>query len=90
MTINELNESIARYKQAASDGDADAQYNLGICYEESNDFEHAAKWLKKAAKQRGEIRSYNLGSCYMKGLGVEQSYTEAIKWFRKSISLNHK
>ena len=85
MTINELNESIARYKQAATDGDADAQYIFVFCYEKSNDFEHAAKWLKKAAKQRGEIRSYNLGSCYMKGLGVEQSYPEAVKWFRKSI-----
>lgn len=90
MTINELNDKIARYKQAATDGDANAQYNLALCYEESNDFEHAAKWFRKAARQVGEIRSYNLGSCYMKGLGVEQSYPEAVKWFRKSIDKKNK
>ena len=85
MTINELNQQIEQYKAAAMQGDAEAQYQVGICYEQENDMANAAKWLKKAAKQGGEQRAYNLGSCYYQGVGVEQNFSEAVHWFRKAL-----
>lgn len=85
MNINELTKQIEQYGQAAADGDSEAQYKMGLCYEKENDMVNAAKWLKKAARQGGELRAYNLGSCYYKGVGVEQSYSEAVHWFHKSL-----
>ncbi|KAB2645301.1 MAG: SEL1-like repeat protein, partial [Verrucomicrobia bacterium] len=39
----------------AKQGDADAQFNLGVCYESGNgvakDYVEAVKWYRKAAEQ---------------------------------------
>ena len=85
MDINELKRQIEQYRQAATDGDSEAQFQMGMCYEQENDMVNAAKWLRKAARQSGEQRAYNLGSCYYKGLGVDQSYSEAVHWFHKAL-----
>ena len=48
-------EAAKWYRKAAEQGDAAAQYNLGIMYEEGTgvkqDFAEAAKWYRKAAEQ---------------------------------------
>ena len=31
----------------------------------------------------------SLGACYYNGEGVEQNYTEAVKWFRKAAEQGH-
>ena len=85
MNINELTKQIEQYKQAATEGDREAQFQMGLCYEQENDLANAAKWLRKAAQQGGEQRAYNLGSCYYKGVGVDQSYSEAVHWFHKAL-----
>lgn len=85
MDINELNETIAKLKSVAEQGDTEAQYQIGLCYEQEKNYPQAAKWLKKAAKQRGASIPYNLGSCYYQGVGVEQNYAEAIHWFHKAM-----
>lgn len=85
MDISELKRQIEQYKQAATNGDSEAQFQMGMCYEQENDMVNAAKWLRKAARQGGEQRAYNLGSCYYKGLGVDQSYSEAVHWFHKAL-----
>ena len=85
MDINELTRQIEQYRQAATDGDREAQFQMGMCYEQENDMVNAAKWLRKAARQGGEQRAYNLGSCYYKGLGVDQSYSEAVHWFHTAL-----
>jgi TPR repeat protein len=39
----------------------------------------------QAAAEKGDIvAQFNLGSCYSSGTGVEQSYSEAVKWYRKA------
>ena len=43
------------YRKAAEQGDADAQYNLGISYDRGEgvpqDYVEAVKWYRKAAEQ---------------------------------------
>ena len=48
-------ETINEWRQAAEQGDADAQYNLGIFYSQDDsvdkDMTEAVKWFRKAAEQ---------------------------------------
>jgi hypothetical protein len=69
----------------AEQGDADAQYNLGVLYVEGNgvpqDHAEAVRWFRKAADQRITKAQYNLGLMYDNGEGVPQDYAEAVKWY---------
>lgn len=40
--------------------------------------------LLKKSLQGNATAQYNLGYCYYEGHGVEQSYDEAVKWYRKA------
>jgi TPR repeat protein len=70
----------------AEQGNAEAQYNLGLNYFHghgvSRDHEEAVKWYRKAAEQGHARAQDNLGSCYAKGEGVLRDHKEAAKWFR--------
>ena len=72
-------------KALAEQGDADAQYNLGIMYDTGlgvpeNDAE-AVKWFRKAAEQGYADAQYNLGLMYAKGDGVPENNIRAYVWF---------
>ena len=75
------------WKPLADQGDARAQYNLGLMYRNGNGIQddvEAAKWFRKAA-ENGDVKAqHNLGMMYTKGEGVEQDYAEAVKWYRKA------
>ena len=81
-------EDVARFRTAANQGDAAAQYNLGICYKNgwgvTRDYAEAARWYRKAAEQGLALAQNNLGICYEYGNGVAQNYYEAVKWYRKA------
>ena len=72
----------------AEQGDARAQYNLGVCYYfgegVEQDYEEAVKWYRKAAEQGYARAQYNLGVCYYNGEGVEQDYEKAVKLYREA------
>ena len=84
----EYDRAVPLLKVAAEQGDADAQCNLGYCYEKGlglkEDKAEAVKWYRKAAEQGFAAAQNNLGVCYRKGEGVEQDYAEAVKWYRKA------
>src|SRR5262249_20977092 len=72
----------------ADQGDAQAQYNLGVLYENGQgvpqNSAEAVEWYRKAAEQ-GEARAQNnLASMYASGQGVPQNYAEAMKWLRRA------
>ena len=74
---------------SAQEGDADAQFFVGLRYVngqgvEKNDAE-AVKWFLKAAQQGHSDAQYLVGVCYNQGIGVEQNYAEARKWYEKAI-----
>ena len=68
----------------AKEGDADAQYYLGIMYEEGKgvpqDYKAAVKWYTLAAEQGSAKAQYNLGAMYFNGQGVIQDNVYAHMW----------
>ena len=70
-------------RERAEQGDADAQYELGITFLGKDNTE-AVRWFRKAADQGNASAQFNLGSMARRGEGVSQDYTEAIRWFRKA------
>ena len=64
-------------QDAAEQGDADAQYNLGMLYDDGvnvpQDAAKAAKWFRRAAEQGHVAAQSKLGVMYEKGRnGVPQ------------------
>ena len=74
--------------QAAEQGNADAQFNLGVMYNNGQgvrqDYTQAVQWYRKAAEQGDAKAQYNLGAMYANGLGVRQNYKIAKEWFGKA------
>jgi TPR repeat protein len=75
-------------KSLAEQGNAKAQFNLGLMYKKGEgvpqDYTETMKWYRKAAEQDLADAQYNLGVMYHEGEGVPQEYTEAMKWFQKA------
>lgn len=80
--------ALQEWRPLAEQGDADAQYNLGVMYQYgrgvAEDPAEAATWYRKAAEQGDAGAQYNLGVMYVEGQGVAQDYDEAVAWYRKA------
>ena len=76
-------QDIEEIRQAAEQGEAKAQYNLGVMYAEGEgvpeDDRKAVKWYRKAAEQGNAPAQYNLGVKYAKGEGVPEDDRKAVK-----------
>ncbi|HGG7877081.1 TPA: tetratricopeptide repeat protein [Neisseria meningitidis] len=74
--------------QAAAQGSAAAQYNLGAMYAEGQgvrqDYVEAVRWFRKAADQGLAQAQFNLGAMYYKGHGVRQDRALAQEWLGKA------
>ena len=72
----------------AEQGDADAQFDLGVMYYDGQgvpqDHAEAVKWFRRAAEQGLADAQSNLGGMYYEGQGVPQDHAEAAKWFRRA------
>ena len=80
-TQSNAEENISIIKNAAEQGDATAQLNLGVHYDlgkgvPQND-QQAVDWYKKAAEQGNADAQLNLGARYDKGKGVQQNTIDA-------------
>ena len=77
---------IVELHRNAENGDAEAQYALGLRCENGDgvekDLTEAAKWYRMAAEQGHVEAQCKLGYCYEQGNGVMQDYFEAAKWYR--------
>ncbi len=85
--------ALSEWRQMAEQGQAIAQYNLGITYEygrgvRQNDVE-AVKWYRKASAQGVSVAQYRLGVMYDNGWGVPPSDTEAVKWYSDAAEQGH-
>lgn len=76
------------YARAAAQGEAQAQFRLGLLYLEGRGVEQddaqAAKWLNEAAQQGVTAAQNNLGSLYESGRGVTQDNGEAVRWYNQA------
>jgi len=77
--------AIIMYTLAATQGDAEAKYMLGIIYYEGNgvtqDYEQAKEWYTSAAEQGHAEAQYMLGVMYYYGKGVTLDYEQAEQFF---------
>lgn len=82
------NGKIDEWRKAAKQGNAEAQFNLGLCYTKgegvAKDEVEAAKLYRKAAEQGNIPAQLRLGVSYFSGEGVPKNFAEAVKWFRKA------
>ena len=70
-------------EKKAKQGDAVAQYEVGICYLEgkgvAQDYKKATKWLKKSMDQGNEDARAKYYSCYSKDLEVLAYYFDDVE-----------
>ena len=84
-----LNESLKKAKQ----GDARAQYILGLMYDYGQgavqDYTQALNWYRKSAEQGVADAQYSLGVMYDNGKGVPKSNAQAFIWYSKAAEQGH-
>ena len=92
-TRNIANGTFEQTKKAAEQGDAFAQYSLGLRYVDgrgvAKDDAEAVKWYRKAAGQGNADGQFELGYMYESGRGVAKDEAEAAKWYQKAAMLGN-
>jgi hypothetical protein len=82
---------IRELRLLAEQGDAEAQYELGVMYDigegVAQDHAEAVKWYRKAANYGDADAHYALGVMYSEGWGVTQDDTVAMIWYRSAAEL---
>ena len=82
--------AIREFRPLAEQGDAYAQFNVGLMYSEGEgvpqDYAEAVKWYSKAAEQEHAGAQVSLGRMYGEGLGVPQDYVRAYAWYDLAAS----
>ena len=78
------------FQPIARQGNAQAQYNLGVMYEQGKGMaqnnKQALAWYQKAANQ-GHIKAQNnLGVMYSQGKGVVPNNQQAFVWYQKAAN----
>jgi len=90
--IQNTDEGSKWLQKAAEQGNAAAQFHLGISFAfklfdkpELEKYNQGMEWLHKAADQGLPVAQFMLAEFYMKPAadGVSPNYNEAIKWYRK-------
>jgi TPR repeat protein len=80
--------ALALWQPLADSGDAVAQFNLGILYDQGDgvteDRAEAIRWYQAAAEQGDARAAFNLGLIYEAGDGVAQDMPQAVEWYRQA------
>ena len=80
--------ALKEWKPLAEGGDTDAQYNLGIMYDEGQgvpqDYQESAKWYTIVAEKGYPEAQRQVALLHYYGNGVPQDYQEAIKILKQS------
>src|SRR5690242_11615796 len=83
-TTDDHQFTVQLYQDSAENGEADAQYKLGLLYLTGNgalqDFAEAAKWLRRAAEQGYALAQYELGLIYRTGYGLAIDHVQSYVW----------
>lgn len=88
----QTSEDLRQLRSQANMGNAEAQFQLGWCYEYgidgllSPDFNKAIEWYKKSAEKGFAPAQCILGGCYEMGIDgvIASDPNEAVKWYKKS------
>ena len=88
-----LARALDRRRQAARQGDADPQYDLGLLYyrgeETARNWPRALRWFRLAAAQGEADAQHRLGGMYARGQGGRADLTQAVAWFHRAAQQGH-
>ena len=88
MDPSDVDDDVRDILQKARDGDADAQYEMGLRYRSGDGtFEdecESFRWLMEAAEQGHAAAMYEVGVCYDTGICVSIDGDVADEWYRKA------
>ena len=77
--------AIAEWRPLAEQGNLEAQFGMGIIYENGRgigrDYTEASSWYTMAAEGGHPGAQFNLGNMYQQGLGVEKDPKKAVYWW---------
>ena len=85
-------------RQAAVDGNADAQFSVGKTYLDGSDdsqlpvserLSKAARWFRRAAERGHAPSQYRLATLYELGHGAPKSYADAMSWYEQAANNGH-
>jgi TPR repeat protein len=85
--------ALREWTPLAEQGNARAQHNLGVMYDEGwgvpQNYKTAVKWWKLSAEQGDVDAQGNLGDMYANGQGLTQDNVYAHMWWNIAASLGH-
>ncbi len=77
----------------ARQGDANAQFNLGLLYTDGKDlprdYATARYWHRKAARQGHSAARYSLALMHHKGLGIPRDEARTARWYKLAAARGH-
>ena len=92
--LTQFAQKASDYLQAANQGYANAQYNLGGCYEYGygvqQNYYKAVEWYTKAANQGMADAQFLLGGCYYLGQGAQKNESLAKMWIKDAANKGQK
>ncbi|QDZ13083.1 SEL1-like repeat protein [Devosia ginsengisoli] len=81
-------------RQAAADGDARAQFEIGAIYTEgravTQNYPEAAKWYERSAAQGFVPAQYRIGNLYEAGQGVDKDFEVAKLWYQRGAEAGNR
>ncbi|MBT3487718.1 MAG: hypothetical protein HOK24_18815 [Desulfobacula sp.] len=81
-------QSFNKFLELADHGDIDAQYSLGMIYEDGKDvtqsFTQSLYWYERAAEGGHPKAQYHLGCIYYIGTEVTIDYQKVVYWYKKA------
>ncbi len=82
--------ALSELRPLAEQGNADAQYNLGLMYDKGygvpQNYVQTRQWYEKAAAQGLADAQFSLGVLHRKGHSVAQDFVQAHMWFNLSAA----
>ena len=91
--IGDYVTALREWQPLAEQGDADAQYMLGLMYSKGQgvpwDDKAAMQWYRRAAEQGYAGAQAELGLMYYHGRGVPKDEKAAVQWYRRAAKQGH-
>jgi TPR repeat protein len=88
--VGDYEKAAKLYRPLAKDGNAEAQYVLGMMYRAGrgvpHDYKEARKWYSLAAEQGHPIAQFYLGWMHAGGKGVPKDQVKAHMWLSLAIA----
>ena len=86
--MGDFDTALLEWMPLALLGNIDAQYNLGVLYENGDgvtkDNKKALKWYTRAAEGGHYLAQFELGLMYENGDGITKDYKSAVNWYTKA------